>query len=566
MLAAIGLSDGSGPGRGDVLGGAPAVRAGRAGAPARRGRRGRPLGRADAARPARVPGRVLERAPDPARLPRAARAPGDPPRLGGAAAEPVARSCWRRSRTPRRVSSSSTRRGELGSGTADADRRDGRGQPALPRAARGRGSRERRGRAAVEHPGGARRAHRPPRARASARCSSTPRSRGAASTSGALEELLPEADRAGIAAHLVALVHKQLIRAERSELPGEDAFRFAHALIREAAYQGLPKQRRAELHERVARWLEAPAGRPGRDHRPPPRRGLPPPGRARARRASASGPWPPAAAERLAAAADAALLRGDSPAGARLLERAASLLESDDAARSELLPALGAALFEAGRIADAARVLDEAIARAPEPRLRARAAGRARARAPRDGDERRDRRRRGGSSTPSCPSSSREGDEHGQCRAWLLRGQLAWNAGRVGARRRGLATRRPRAPPRGRPARAVRGHRLARAGGRRSVRRRSTTAIRRCEEFRALVRASPIATASTLNPLALLHAMKGELDDRRAAARAGRRDAPRARRPQLGRVPSRGVGQAARRAAGARRGARCARTSRRCRR
>ena len=37
------------------------------------------------------------------------------------------------------------------------------------------------------------------------------------------------------------------------------------------------------------------------------------------------------------------------------------------------------------------------------------------------------------------------------------------------------------------------------------------TAIHRCEAFRELVGASPIATASTLNPLALLHAMRGDL-------------------------------------------------------
>jgi len=37
-------------------------------------------------------------------------------------------------------------------------------------------------------------------------------------------------------------------------------------------------------------------------------------------------------------------------------------------------------------------------------------------------------------------------------------------------------------------------------------------AIARCEEFRELVRSSPIATASTLNPLALLHAMAGRFD------------------------------------------------------
>ena len=53
--------------------------------------------------------------------------------------------------------------------------------------------------------------------------------------------------------------------------------------------------------------------------------------------------------------------------------------------------------------------------------------------------------------------------------------------------------------------------------GWRATRGRSWTdpvdeAISRCEEFRELVRSSPIATASTLNPLAVLHAMKGEFE------------------------------------------------------
>ena len=37
-------------------------------------------------------------------------------------------------------------------------------------------------------------------------------------------------------------------------------------------------------------------------------------------------------------------------------------------------------------------------------------------------------------------------------------------------------------------------------------------AIAQCEAFRTLVAASPAAVASTLNPLALLHAMRGEHD------------------------------------------------------
>ena len=55
---------------------------------------------------------------------------------------------------------------------------------------------------------------------------------------------------------LAALVRKELIRPDKPQLPGEDAFRFRHLLIRDAAYDALPKATRAELHERFAAWLE----------------------------------------------------------------------------------------------------------------------------------------------------------------------------------------------------------------------------------------------------------------------------------------------------------------------
>ena len=42
----------------------------------------------------------------------------------------------------------------------------------------------------------------------------------------------------------------------RSEIPQEDAFRFTHILIRDAAYQGIPKAARADMHERLAEWIE----------------------------------------------------------------------------------------------------------------------------------------------------------------------------------------------------------------------------------------------------------------------------------------------------------------------
>jgi class 3 adenylate cyclase/tetratricopeptide (TPR) repeat protein len=55
---------------------------------------------------------------------------------------------------------------------------------------------------------------------------------------------------------LVALVRKQLVRPDRPQLTGDDAYRFRHLLIRDAAYEALPKASRADLHRRFAAWLE----------------------------------------------------------------------------------------------------------------------------------------------------------------------------------------------------------------------------------------------------------------------------------------------------------------------
>ena len=59
---------------------------------------------------------------------------------------------------------------------------------------------------------------------------------------------------------LAALVRKELIRPDKPLAPGEDGFRFRHLLIRDAAYDALPKATRAELHERFADWLEERGG------------------------------------------------------------------------------------------------------------------------------------------------------------------------------------------------------------------------------------------------------------------------------------------------------------------
>ncbi len=71
---------------------------------------------------------------------------------------------------------------------------------------------------------------------------------------GAVQALAPSESQ--VTPRLAALVRKELIRPDRPQLAGEDGFRFRHLLIRDAAYDALPKATRAELHERFADWLE----------------------------------------------------------------------------------------------------------------------------------------------------------------------------------------------------------------------------------------------------------------------------------------------------------------------
>ena len=59
-----------------------------------------------------------------------------------------------------------------------------------------------------------------------------------------------------VTSQLSSLVRKELIRTDKGLFRGEDAFRFCHLLIRDAAYDALPKATRAELHERFADWLD----------------------------------------------------------------------------------------------------------------------------------------------------------------------------------------------------------------------------------------------------------------------------------------------------------------------
>jgi class 3 adenylate cyclase/tetratricopeptide (TPR) repeat protein len=163
---------------------------------------------------------------------------------------------------------------------------------------------------------------------------------------GAVAELSPDLLRPAVESHLATLVRKELIRATSPTFPEDEGFRFRHLLIRDAAYESLPKATRAELHERFANWLsshdlvegdeivgyhleQAHRYRAELDGSDAALDGL-------ARRASTY----------LAAAGRGALERGDFNAGRSLFGRATSLLPEHDEARLALAPDFADALLE----------------------------------------------------------------------------------------------------------------------------------------------------------------------------------------------------------------------------
>jgi class 3 adenylate cyclase/tetratricopeptide (TPR) repeat protein len=158
---------------------------------------------------------------------------------------------------------------------------------------------------------------------------------------------------------IAALVRKELIRPHEAI---EDTFRFWHILIRDAAYERIPKELRSQLHERFAGWL---SGR-GEEfdeivgyHLEQAYVCLTELGRSGNRALVLA----QRAAERLSASGLRAYARADSRAAANLLERAAGLYPEDDVCRLRLLPLLGRALRTQGRLDRAAEVLSEAIER-----------------------------------------------------------------------------------------------------------------------------------------------------------------------------------------------------------
>ncbi|MFN0284481.1 MAG: ATP-binding protein [Kineosporiaceae bacterium] len=178
-----------------------------------------------------------------------------------------------------------------------------------------------------------------------------------------LVELSPGPVGERIDEHLAVLVARELVAHDQSTWPSEDAYRFSHLLIRDAAYLGLLKHERAALHERMARWLEDHAGdlpegemedllayHLEQAHTYLGQLGtLDEHGRELGRRA----------AGHLQGGARRAMARGDYPAAATLLRRARSQLPRQAPAGPAVLLELAECTVAAGDVRGAGAALDD---------------------------------------------------------------------------------------------------------------------------------------------------------------------------------------------------------------
>ncbi len=182
----------------------------------------------------------------------------------------------------------------------------------------------------------------------------------------AVTELAPEPIQPQIDLQLGALTRKQLIGPLAAASEEDLSYRFPNILIRDAAYNGLLKRARADLHERFVGWGEEINRRQGGGqefeeiqgyHLEQAYRYLTELGVVDEHARSVG----IRASEKLASAGRRAMVRGDMPAAANLLRRAAATREQLDPVRLELLPDLGEALTELGKFDEAAATLADAI-------------------------------------------------------------------------------------------------------------------------------------------------------------------------------------------------------------
>ncbi|HSM37819.1 MAG TPA: hypothetical protein VK838_00675, partial [Candidatus Limnocylindrales bacterium] len=186
---------------------------------------------------------------------------------------------------------------------------------------------------------------------------------------GAVMELAPEPMRGQVPERLASLMRMELVRPEEASFAGDEAYRFRHLLIRDAAYQALAKQTRSELHERFAAWLQRVAADRLTEYQEiiayhleqayQYRTELGPPDAAARELGMRAGML-------LADAGLRASQRGDVAATIDLLERAVVLLPEETARERKLLFTLGAAYYDAADTGRADAVLSRAVAGATQ--------------------------------------------------------------------------------------------------------------------------------------------------------------------------------------------------------
>ena len=181
---------------------------------------------------------------------------------------------------------------------------------------------------------------------------------------GAVAALTPEAERSEVGRQLQSLVRKELIAPEASPFSGEDAFRFRHILIRDAAYSAIPKESRADFHELLAQWIEERVAGRAQEFEEIIGHHLEQAYRYR-RELGTTDPRIDSVARRavgrLASSGRRALDRGDVPAAVNLLGRAVALLDSGDPDRVRVIPDLAQALTDHGQLEEASDTLEEAL-------------------------------------------------------------------------------------------------------------------------------------------------------------------------------------------------------------
>ncbi len=174
-------------------------------------------------------------------------------------------------------------------------------------------------------------------------------------TEAALWALVPDHAWEFVERHLETLEAKRFI--ERSGT----AFRFHHALIRQAAYQSITREDRARLHERFADWLENEASEPPPELDEIVGHHLLQAVEQRRAIGFEDEMLCVRAGERLANAGERALGRADPSAAEHLLSSARSMLPTDHPRRAVVTQRLSEACLPLGHHARSHELLDEMI-------------------------------------------------------------------------------------------------------------------------------------------------------------------------------------------------------------